>query len=134
MNSIINCINSSGMSNAEFYRLNGTMTDERIETLLGAEAAAADRGSVVSDLDEVKAGFPDEDCASALIDRMQQLAKRLRGDNRTELLALVDGLLTLQTSLANNAECGCEKLKDAIRALDTSVAEAPITQKTRAAS
>lgn len=70
MDSYIKCIDSSGMSNAEFYRLNGSMSSERIEALLDREEATPDLGSVACDLDGAKAGFPDEDCAATLIERM----------------------------------------------------------------
>ncbi|MGE8165211.1 hypothetical protein ACQKRQ_34310 [Paraburkholderia sp. NPDC080076] len=127
MDSLNRYIEASGLSNAEFYRLNGTMSIDRIEALLDREAAAPDLGGVACDVDEAKAGFPDEDCAAALIERMQKLAKRMRGDTRRELLELVAELETLQTSLANSAEYGCEKLKSAIQALEACNRETPIT-------
>ncbi|MGF6599818.1 hypothetical protein P3T23_004552 [Paraburkholderia sp. GAS448] len=118
MNTFISFLDASGMSNAEFYRLNGTMSEERIVALLDGEAAAPDLGSVVCDLGEAKAGFPAEDCASALLEGMQKLAKRMRGDNRAALLELVGELEQLQTSLANDADYGRDKLDAAIRAID----------------
>ncbi|WP_213303504.1 hypothetical protein [Paraburkholderia sacchari] len=54
---------ASALSDAELYRLNGTLPGERIEALLDGALVLDQIGSIPGELDEARGSFPGEDFA-----------------------------------------------------------------------
>lgn len=82
----------SNLSNREHFRLYGTLTPERIETLLDLDEKLQAFDGLEAHVQEARRQFPAEDFLVPVQDRLHELAKRLRGDNRQEILSIVEQL------------------------------------------
>jgi hypothetical protein len=67
------------------------------------EARNENNEDAIAQLADLSALFPDEDFAQEVIRDLQVIAKRLRGDNRTDLLQAIEALGSLQTEIGNAA-------------------------------
>lgn len=83
----------TNMTNEECFRLHNTLPADRIAKLLDESANKVDPDDIP--FDEILAQFPEEDFASTIETRLQELTKRLRGDNRTELMSIIESLQDL---------------------------------------
>jgi hypothetical protein len=109
-------IESSNLTHEEYFHLNGALSKERTEQLITEleEAQAFDVREYASEAQEACAGFPEEDCLQQCILDLQDFAKRLRGENKKDLLMLVEALQHMQSEIASNAEYGYSKLSKII--------------------
>jgi hypothetical protein len=106
------------MTNKECFRLNGTLPAERIEKLIGIEEQFDKFEDVSIDIGEAIGQYPDEDCLSSIIKDLNDLCKKLRGDNRAHLQGIICDLEEKESTLIQSAEYGTEKLDDAIEIID----------------
>jgi len=98
----------------EEFRLTGTLSAKKIEVLLDFEAMAQALAGVENRLLDAKAQFPSEDFLSGALLRLQALAKRVRGSNRTELLEIIESLVQIQSQQFQSSEHGISELDEAI--------------------
>lgn len=105
-------IHSSNMTHEEFYRVNGTLTPERIDSLLDEKGTleAFDVREYVPCAQEAKGCFIGEDFMQEHLDDLKDIAKRLRGDNRNSLLMLIDRMESTIQEACQSAEYGASEL------------------------
>ena len=108
----------SAMTPAEIYRTNGTLPDKTIEELITAHEKLQAVEGIECNIAETATQFPDEDFLQDIISDLQTLAKRIRGDNKSDLLAIIDNIENLQLSTHNEAEYGRSELKQALKAIE----------------
>jgi len=108
-------LTSSNLTHEEFFRLNGTLTQERIEELLDAASAALDPGTVAAHVLEARASFPSEDCLSEVLKGLGELAKKIRGANRDACNELFEKLDSLANQINQSTEYGAEELTKALQ-------------------
>ncbi len=77
----------------------GTPDAPLLAELAEHEARAENTSDAVVQLADLAALFPGEDFAQEIIRDLQAIAKRLRGDNRTDLLQAIEALESLQTEI-----------------------------------
>ena len=82
----------SNLSNEEHYRMFGTLPADRIEALLDASDKLESLDGIEAHVSEARCQFPAEDFLVPVQDRLHDLAKRLRGDNRQEVLSIIEQL------------------------------------------
>lgn len=92
-------IDSSALTHEEAFRLNGTLSEQRIEALLEEAAGAPHAEDIGPKVDEARGQFPDEDffseCEEELLghlDALKELAKSVRGNNKAEIQSIIDRL------------------------------------------
>lgn len=104
----------SSLSAREEFALSGTLSNETIESLLDI----ADDRSEVPTIGDVCAGFPDEDFLAGIIERLHAFSKRLRGENRADLLGIIESLDDVAQCTFNSADYGRSELRALEIALD----------------
>lgn len=82
----------SNLSNNEYYRLYGTLSPDRIEALLDKSDQLESLDGIEAHIQEACCQFPAEDFLVPVQDRLRDLAKKLRGDNRQEVLGIIEQL------------------------------------------
>jgi len=107
-----NPIEASNMTYAEYYHLNGMLSAERTESILSTldAAQALDVREYASYAQEAQGGFPAEDFLSEVIEELQAMAKRLRGDNKDSLQHIISKLDDIAQCQFNAADYGREQL------------------------
>ena len=108
----------SGMTNRELFDLNGTLSAERIESLLDIEATVTADDIDPLTIDEAVAQFPDEGFLTDISQRVVDIAKRCRGRNREDLLDICAALGDLEMTTFYAAEYGISELRQLQAALD----------------
>lgn len=93
----------TNLTNEEYFRLHNTLPVDRIAELLDENANKVERDEIP--FDDILAQFPEEDFTSTIETRLQELAKRLRGDNRAELLSIIESLQDLAQCQFDATEC-----------------------------
>ena len=90
-------------SDSEVFRMTGTLPESRIEKLLEKTANIRDLSDEARAIDDIKAGLPSEDFLFHVKERLNRLAKNLRGNNREELAGIIEVLdeIELTQSYAN---------------------------------
>jgi len=111
-------LNASNLTAAEVFRINGALPVELQETLLRKAEQLDEARACVAHVQEAAGQYPDEDFLQDAISDLQTLAKRMRGDNRADLLALVEKLETIQTDAHNSTSYGLDELSKAESILD----------------
>jgi hypothetical protein len=106
---MIDCAN---MTHLEVYRVNGTLSTERLESLLDASEQAIDTdvSNWKATLQEARSCYLSEDFLDARISDLQALAKSLRGNNRQ---ALFDIIATIQDDVlqaVQSSEYGADEI------------------------
>lgn len=81
------------------------MQDRHMEYL--EDIAEAADGLTTGD---IRAGFPEEDCLTDILQRVQEMVSRTRGDNRAELKAIAELIVERESELARAAEYGANEL------------------------
>lgn len=102
----------------EQFRMNGQLNAETTEELLDNAEALLEVEGVSAQVQEAVGCFPKEDCLTDLLDSLNILSKRLRGDNRTALLGLIEQAEELQQSLFNEGDYGRSELREALKTLE----------------
>ena len=111
-------IDINTLSPHEAYRITGQLTQAHIESLLEVADLSEKASSVESGICEAKAQFPDEGFLQDIISDLQTFAKRLRGENRADLLAIAEQLEQTQLETFQSTEYGLEQLNDALKDLE----------------
>jgi hypothetical protein len=106
-------IEATNLTNEEYYRLNGTLSAERIESLLNI-TANVDDSSPAAYIEEAMGTFPKEDFLESVIKKVRAVAKRVRGDNKDDLDQILLDLEDLQSSVNNNSDYGRSELDNAL--------------------
>ena len=94
----------------EAYRINGTLSDESIESLLDAKESMERAEGVSCQIQEAMGSLPREDFLSDFIADLCALSKRVRGQNQTDALALLEAAYSLQNELQQMAEYAEDEL------------------------
>ena len=94
----------------EAYRINGQLSPECIESLLDNAEAVSKAEGVSARVSEAMGSLPSEDFLSDFIADLYALSKRLRGDNKTDALSLLDKAESLKTELQQMAEYAEDEL------------------------
>ena len=89
---------SSNMTPKEHLKIYGSLPLSEIEARVDRieEIDAQDLSDIEIHINEAKAQFPEEDALSPMLKRIAALTKRMRGDNREELVAILYELETIQ--------------------------------------
>lgn len=82
----------SNITAKEEFRLTGTVSGDRLDELLDRSEALDKLEGLDAHIEEAKCQYPAEDFLSGITDRLHELAKRLRGDNRQEVLGIIEAL------------------------------------------
>ena len=87
-------IESSNLTHAEYFHLNGQLSTERTEQLVTEleQAQSFDVREFASYAQEATAGYPSEDFMHEQVSDLHYFAKRLRGDNKQELLRIIEAI------------------------------------------
>lgn len=107
-------IETSNMSHAECFKLNGDLSLERIEQLIDNQLKEDTLPSVECKIEEAVGQFPNEDFLQDIINDIGDIAKRLRGDNKKEMMDIMDRLDEIQMSTLHSSEYGMQELEDAL--------------------
>ena len=102
--------NFYSLTPSEQYRINGTLSAETIESLLDNAEAVSKAEGVSARVSEAIGSLPSEDFLSDFIADLYALSKRLRGDNKTDALSLLDKAESLKTELQQMAEYAEDEL------------------------
>jgi hypothetical protein len=106
-------IEATNLTNKEYYRLNGTLSEERIEALLEIDVNV-DGSSPAAYIDEAMGTFPNEDFLEHIIKKVREVAKRVRGDNKDDLDQILLDLEDLQDKVNNDSDYGRSELENAL--------------------
>lgn len=109
-------ISASNMTASEFYRLNGCLSSEHIEDLLNVEDRLQAIENIDGNIEEALHQYPSEDFLVSVVDRLQELSKRLRGANREELNGIIEALEDIGMTTFQAADYGRGELKKALSA------------------
>ncbi len=86
----------SSLSNEEYFNLRGTLPADRIEELLNDNSNKVDLEDIP--FDAILGQLPAEDFTASVEERLHALSKKLRGDNKQEILAII-------AELSDMAQC-----------------------------
>lgn len=111
-------IESSNLTHAEYFHLNGNLSVERTEKALHdlQQAQALDVREYASYAEEARSGFVQEDFLMPEIGLLRDFSKRLRGDNKKELLAYIEAIENELQQLQSSQEYAQDQLENIIRA------------------
>jgi ElaB/YqjD/DUF883 family membrane-anchored ribosome-binding protein len=121
-------IDSSAITHEEAFRLNGTLSEARIEALLEEAAGAPHVEDIGPKMDDARGQFPDEDFLDDAqqelrehLDDLKELASKVRGNNKAEIQSIIERLeKCLETvkskvqDAVNSAEEGRASLSEAL--------------------
>lgn len=109
-------IEASNLSHKEYFRLNGALSVERTEAMFEevAEAQAYDVREFADYAIEAQCGFSDEDFLQDEVSDLYAFAKRLRGDNKKDLLSIIEAIENALQQHKNSVEFGYEQLNKII--------------------
>lgn len=109
-------IESSNLSHAEYFLLNGALSEERTEQALTDldEAISLDVREYAPYAEEARSGFASEDFMQEEVSDLHYFAKRLRGNNKEEFLTYIENIETKLQELRGQVEYGNEQLSKII--------------------
>lgn len=107
----------SNFTPREILNIRGQLPIDIQEDLIEQAEDFANMANIAPGIQEARGSFPCEDFAEDLIDGMRTLAKRMRGDTKAEMLALIEHAEQLQTELAGQAEYGMNELDEVLKVL-----------------
>ena len=84
----------------------------RLEDAIDALDDMVSMEDVSDTVTEASASYPEEDFLDDIIDRINRLAKNLRGENKEEAKSISEDLFELGNEILRSAEYGREKLKE----------------------
>lgn len=105
------------LTNEELFRLTGSLPPERIEGLLDNAAAAAGLEGIGACVAEAKTCFFAEDALSPILSQLTELAKNLRGNNKQELLGIIESLDDFAQCQFHQGDYGRDELHKVEKAL-----------------
>lgn len=106
------------LSPAEHFRVHGTLPTNAIEDLLEAVKSADVLDDIEAHIEEARGCFLEEDFGQRTKDRLHDLAKRLRGDNKLEVLAILEELTEDIDQEVKSGEYGYDEFKKALGAIE----------------
>jgi hypothetical protein len=89
-----------------------------IETPYGRKTPKLLCKAMDAHVNEACCQFPAEDFLEGVKDRLHELSKRVRGDNKSELMGIIEALDDIAQCTFNAADYGRDELRKAIKALD----------------
>jgi hypothetical protein len=107
----------SNVGYREHLNLHGTLPLSEIEALVDRveDIDSNDLSGIEIHINEAKAQFPDEDFLAEPIERLGELAKRLRGVNRETVESIVAELEVISAAQAAATEFAISEFKAAIK-------------------
>lgn len=108
---------SSNLTHAEYFRLYGSLTEERIQELLDLEATAPKVESAIVHIQEGMAQFPAEDFLEPIKQRLLELEKNIRGANKETMKGIIESLDDLAQCTFYGADAGRDELRKALSEL-----------------
>jgi len=108
-------LHASNMTAAEHLRINGTLPIELAEQLVEYPERLEALEGIDAYMSEAMGQYPEEDFLSDPISRLHALAKRVRGDNRDEVLAIIEQLDDIAQTTFNSADYGRDELRKGIK-------------------
>ena len=109
---------ASNMTFAEEFRMTGTLRPEVIERLIDSVPESGMVDGIKVKINEASGMYPSEDFLQPTIDQLREIASRLRGRNRDDLLALVTSIDNLAQCTHADAEYGRSELREALSKCD----------------
>lgn len=100
----------------EQFNLSGGLPAPVIEALLDTVDSLPDTSAVKTYIKEARSPVS-EDFLDTHLDKLNALAKRLRGDNRVELLSIIESLTDASLEVARAIEYSDEQLTSALGCL-----------------
>lgn len=108
---------NANLTAEEEFRLTGTLSPAKIEELLDTSAEVGYIKGIDAHIEEAMGQFPAEDFLSDTISRLHEFARRLRGQNRSDLLGIIESIDDLAQLTFNAADYGRDELKKALAAI-----------------
>ena len=102
----------------EYYRLHGRLPERTIEALIDTSEDVESLPDVAPYISEASGQFPEEDFLGEAIEQVQDLAKKLRGDNRETAREIAVMLENIQQTITGGTEYGREQLRNALKELE----------------
>lgn len=102
----------------EHMKLHGALPADQLEDLIDWQERTADVSDVACHLTEAGGQYPAEDFLSGPIARLHALAKKIRGDNRSDLLAIIEALDDVAQTTFSAADYGRSELHKAKTSLE----------------
>lgn len=114
-------IEASNLTHAEYFHLNGKLSEDRTEAILSNlhDAETLDVREYASYAQEACSGFPDEDFLADVISDLHYLAKNMRGNNKEQMLHIINKLDDIAQCQFNAADYGREQLHKIICTVKT---------------
>lgn len=94
----------------EYYRMHGKLEESHINLLLDSHGRLDSAPDVSIYISEARAQYPEEDFLQGVLERLGDLGKRLRGDNRAEVQSMIEELEQIQMDTRNSSEEGLDQL------------------------
>ena len=91
---------------------------QALEAAADAELLADSLSGVDNLLHDAKCSYPNEGFCDDITLRLESLAKHMRGDNRKELLSIIEALDTLQLSVVLDSDEGRDNIKRAQQSIE----------------
>ncbi|MFK3740917.1 hypothetical protein [Massilia sp. TN1-12] len=101
----------------EHLKLHGSLPERQLEQLIEWRERTEEVVSTTAYLQEARGQYPAEDFLACPIERLHQLAKKLRGENREALLGIIESLDDIAQTTFNAADYGRSELRKAEAAL-----------------
>lgn len=108
----------SNMTPREHFRLTGTVPGDILELLIEKSERLAEVQNIDGLLEDARAQFPDEDFLQEVIDRVNALAKNLRGANREAAARIAQSLDSISMTTMRSSEYGREQINLALKDLE----------------
>lgn len=123
-------IDSSNMTNTEYFQLNGTLSSERIEQLLGLEKKVEKTEQLLysmrRSLEEIAALFPSEEFMEDSIQELNIFAGFLGdeySDTRKDMEDLINRVTVTADTVSDDAVKGVDYVMMLITAIDDNLGE-----------
>lgn len=108
----------SSLSPQETYRMHGRLTRAQIENLLDQEQKYKQLEGIDACVSEAMAQFPAEDFLEDIKSRLNELSKKLRGDNREALAGIIESIDDLAQCTFYATDYGRSELNKVEKALE----------------
>jgi len=102
------------MTDKEELRLTGTLSRERIESLIDKSDSLEALEGVDSHIEEAMVQYPTEDFLKQHRDQLRQLREKLRGNNRETMDSILESLDNLAQITFHASEYGMSELNEAL--------------------
>jgi hypothetical protein len=108
------CMN---LTHEEYFRMYGTLTEQRISDLLDEASAAPNVEGATIHINEGMAQFPAEDFLEPIKTRLIELQQNVRGANKDTLQGIIEALDDLAQITFYAADAGRDELQKALNDL-----------------